>query len=106
MPYTKCIFETLFILMRKALTILLLVVLPMALAAQTKSITIDWSGPAPIPSNFIGRESTPSETASNDILRLELDYGTPTYTTQWEDSNFADRSSLRVSNVVYGPVSR
>ncbi len=91
--------------MRKALTILILVVLPMALAAQTKSITIDWSGPAPIPSNFIGRESTPSETASNDILRLELDYGTPTYTTQWEDSNFADRSSLRVSNVVYGPVS-
>lgn len=106
MPHTKCIFEALNILMRKVLSILIIMVLPLAAMAQTKTITIHWEDSGLNQANIYQQNSTDdSEDSARDLLKLELEHGAPLYTTQWEDSNFADKNSLRVTNVRYGSLS-
>lgn len=92
--------------MRKVLFILIFLALPPVIVAQTKTITINWESSFSEQSKPYQQESTAkSSESSSDILKLELGPDAPIYTTQWEDSNFADKSSLKVSNVVYGALS-
>lgn len=92
--------------MRKVLSILIFLVLPMVIGAQTKTITIYWADSGKSQSNIYQEKSDIDwDETPGDVLRLELDDGVPKYTTQWEDSNFADKNSVQVSNVRYGSLS-
>lgn len=92
--------------MRKVLSILIFLVLPLAMKAQTKTITIYWEDSGQKQSsNYQQKSRGYSEEISGDLLRLDLSHGAPIYTTQWEDSNFADKNSARVFNVKYGSLS-
>src|SRR5690606_23561724 len=106
MLHTKRIFGTLNVLMRKTLSILIFLVLPMVIAAQTRTVNINWEGSTSDQTKpYLPQASSNLKESSSDVLKLELGPGAPIYTTQWEDSNFADKSSLKVSNVGYGHLS-
>ncbi|QAA81744.1 type IX secretion system sortase PorU [Aequorivita sp. H23M31] len=92
--------------MRKILIHLLFLVLPIVVGAQSKTITINWGDSSARESNnYQPNSGANSGAVEEDVLELDLDYGAPNYTTQWVDSNFADKNSVRVSNVKYGPLS-
>jgi len=92
--------------MRKTLSILILLALPFLGASQTKTITIYWEGSSPKHSDMYQNNSAQkANEPSWDLLNLDLGPGVPSYTTQWEDSNFADKNSVRVFNVKYGSPS-
>lgn len=89
--------------MRKALSILILLVLPIIMVAQTKTININWEGSGLQQSDIYQNNSAKkAKKPAWDILKLELGPGVPSFSTQWKDSKFADRNSVRVSNVKYG----
>lgn len=93
--------------MRNALSILLFLVLPVMMVAQSKSIHIDWEGKHTHekPDVFQQRSVAATPARPGDVLRLDLGPNAPLFTAQWEDSNFADRNSVRLSNVRYGPLT-
>lgn len=105
MPYTKCIFEALNKLMGKALSLLFFLVVPLVLVAQNRTFTINWEGASGEFAPDSKKSITSQDDASSDILNLELWPGTPKYTAVWEDSNFVDKNSARVTNVQYGFLS-
>lgn len=106
LPYTKCKFEALMVLMRKAILLFVLFAMPLLGKAQSKSINIYWGGTNTAAETFGGNKAAIS---SNDLalerLKLQMDKSTVQYTTQWKDNAFADRNSLTVTNVRFGPVS-
>lgn len=92
--------------MRKALSIFILLVLPITIGAQTKTINIRWEGTTQSQTGlYQSKSSNNLEESSWDVLKLEFGPGAPKYTTQWEDSNFAEKNSARISNVKYGLLS-
>ena len=94
------------LLMRKSVFILILFVLPIALSAQTKTINLFWGDSSQTPTNRVsGAIATSSVNTEDGNLNLHLGPGEPVYITQWEDSNYADPSSVTISNVKYGPIS-
>lgn len=106
LPYTKCKFEALMVLMRKAILLFVLFAMPFLGKAQSKSINIYWGGTNTASESFSGNKAAIS---SNDLalerLKLQMDKSTVQYTTQWKDNAFADPNSLTVTNVRFGPVS-
>ena len=104
--YTKCIFEALFVLMRKAILLFVLFAMPFLGKAQSKNINIYWGDTSTVTKAFVGKTSTAS---SNDLalerLKLQMDKSNVQYTTQWKDAAFADRNSVTVTNVRFGPIS-
>ena len=106
LPYTKCIFAALFVLMRKAILLFIFMAIPFLGKAQSKSVIIDWGDNSAASSNFNG--SKPSVSAKEkalEALKIQMDKETVSYTTQWDDAAFADPNSVRVTNVRYGSVS-
>ncbi len=106
MLYTKCIFVALFVLMRKAILLFILIVMPFLGKAQSKSVTIYWGKTNATANNVEGSKSSMSlkETAK-ESLKLQMDKEVVVYRTQWQDEGFADKNSITVSNVRYGSVS-
>lgn len=106
LPYTKCIFEALMVLMRKVILLFVLFAMPFMGKAQSKSVNIYWGGASTANETFGDKTAAMS---SNDLalerLKLQMDKSTVQYTTQWKDAAFADQNSLTVSNVRFGPVS-
>ena len=87
--------------MRNVLFILLFFVLPAVTVAQSKSIKINWDGQSQARSTAFQQRSSVDQGGNKDVLKLELGPLAPIYTTQWEDSNFADKNTVRLSNVGY-----
>lgn len=92
--------------MKKLLSIFVFLALPLAIGAQTKNIQIYWekSGQTSFRPGQQQAKDTDKEDNS-EVLKLDLRHQAPKYVTQWEDSNFADPTSLKVTNVRYGPIS-
>lgn len=104
--YTKCIFATLMVLMRKAILLFILISIPFLGKAQSKSITIDWGDSSPSNSNFGEKKSSgTSKQKAIEALKLQMNSDVVSYSTQWGDTGFSDRNSVTVSNVQYGAVS-
>lgn len=92
--------------MRKAVLLFILMVIPMLAGAQSKSIVINWGDKSATSNNFKGNKSNvSSKQKALDALKIQLDKFGANYTTQWDDSGFADPNSVRVTNVRYGTVS-
>ena len=92
--------------MKKAFYLLLFLVVPFAMAAQTKTISIHWEDQSPSQSSVYKPSSSGDVQGSSwDILKLDFGPGAPSYITQWEDSNFAETNSAKVFNVKYGSVT-
>ena len=94
------------VLMRKAILLFILITAPFLGSAQSKSITIYW-GESSGASKSIGpaKQAASAKEMAIEKLKLQLDREVAAYRTQWEDVAFADRNSVRVSNVSYGSVS-
>jgi len=93
--------------MEKKLFLYIFLTLPLLLGAQNKTIQINWKSPRLQQSTVYqpkSRESAAEEFM--DVLQLHLGPGEPKFTTQWEDSNFADRNSAKVYNVAFGALSQ
>ena len=92
--------------MKKLLTILVFLALPLTIGAQTKNIQIHWGNSG---QTTFGQGQTQGKGQggidTSESLKLDLRAETPQYVTQWEDSNFVDPSSLKVVNVRYGSLS-
>ena len=106
MAYTKCIFEALLVLMRKAILLFILFVMPFIGKAQSKSVTIDWGDSSPTASSVgVNKSSVSAKEKAIASLKLQLNKERVIYQTKWEDANIADKNSLRITNVRYGSVS-
>ncbi|MEM0518116.1 type IX secretion system sortase PorU [Aequorivita flava] len=106
MRYTKCIFEALLVLMRKAILFFVFIALPFLGKAQSKSITIDWGNSRPAASKIEGTESSSTtKQKAKAALKLQLNKEAISYQTKWEDAGFADKTSVTLTNVRYGSVS-
>src|SRR5690606_12046647 len=94
------------VLMRKAILLFILFVIPFLGKAQSKSVTIYW-GDGNATTNTIGgaKASITGKQKAIESLKLQMDKEVVLYRTQWEDDNFADKNSIIVSNVSYGSVS-
>ncbi|MCB0466249.1 MAG: type IX secretion system sortase PorU, partial [Aequorivita sp.] len=92
--------------MRKAILLFVLFAMPFLGKAQSKNINIYWGDTSTVTKAFVGKTSTAS---SNDLalerLKLQMDKSNVQYTTQWKDAAFADRNSVTVTNVRFGPIS-
>lgn len=92
--------------MKKLLSILVFLALPLTIGAQTKNIQIHWGNSG---QTTFGQGQTQAKGQggidTSESLKLDLRAETPQYVTQWEDSNFVDPSSLKVVNVRYGSLS-
>ncbi len=105
-PYTKCIFVTLMVLMRKAILFFILIAMPFLGKAQSKSITIYWGDSSSSSKDITAKKSTESaKQKAIESLKLQMNTEVVSYTTQWEDTGFSDKNSVTVSNVQYAPVS-
>jgi len=92
--------------MRKAILLFILFTLPFLGKAQSKNITIYWGDANPSAAAFGKSEpSVPNTEMAREALKLQLDQENVSYSTQWEDTGFADKNSLSVTNVRYGSVS-
>src|SRR5690554_3550062 len=92
--------------MKKYLSILVLFAFVYAADAQTKGIQISWETLNQTSTKSAQTQSKKTgQEAVSEILKLDIGHETPKYTTQWEDSNFVDPSSLKVTNVRYEPLS-
>lgn len=79
--------------------------MPFLIKAQIKNVTIDW-GKEKTADNIAGKKTSASfrEKVIND-LQLQLTPTDISYSTQWEDTGYAEPASLAVSNVAYGVLS-
>ncbi len=106
MRHTKCIFEALLLLMKKAILLIILLATPLFGTAQIKNITIDW-GVSNLTANTIGANKSPASAKQRALasLKLQMNKEVVAYQTKWEDANFADKNSVKLLNVRYGSVS-
>ncbi|MDC7999641.1 type IX secretion system sortase PorU [Aequorivita todarodis] len=92
--------------MRKAILLSVLFVMPFLGWAQSKSVNIYWGGSDTATETFGGaKPAISSNEMALERLKLQLDKNAVLYTTQWKDAAFADRNSLTVTNVRFGPVT-
>ncbi|MFT6049512.1 MAG: hypothetical protein ACI9KI_001248, partial [Patiriisocius sp.] len=106
MCHTKCIFVTLLSKMKKFI-IYSLLFLPLSLLAQQKSFTLNW--------NFfaeISQKKTPTKKANLsradlaiENLKISVIDGEVGYSTQWDETQNIDPSSIKISNIRYGTLS-
>jgi len=92
--------------MRKTILFLSLFLLPLLIKAQTKSISIDWGNKTSKSTDVqVKKASISLKDKALASLRLQLSESTLVYNEQWEDTSFADPSSLQVTNIQYGTLS-
>lgn len=87
--------------MKKQLYLLIILLCPIILGAQTKKISINWDLAKQTKSRATSFNQA-QEDVENDILRLNLGPLAPSYTIHWEEEQRVDPASVRVVNVVYG----
>lgn len=94
------------ILMKKLSLFLLLLCFPLLAIAQSQNITINWES-VPELSTSAGFKSTAEVTKEENLesLKLYISKEAISYGTQWEDQGYADKNSVRVTNVTYAPLS-
>ena len=95
-------------MMKKTILLSFLLLVPFLMVAQTKTITIDWSSFSET-NQTSGKKiqkntKVTAEEAAKD-LNLQIDQDRLNYATQWKDNVFADKNSLKVSNIRYGTVT-
>ncbi|CAM3309950.1 type IX secretion system sortase PorU [Aequorivita lipolytica] len=92
--------------MRKTILLFILIAMPFLGRAQSKSVTIFWED-ASSPSNSFGDKtsSVSIKESAREAMKLQMDKENLLYSTQWEDTGFADPISLAVTNIRYGSVS-
>ncbi|MBT0607489.1 type IX secretion system sortase PorU [Aequorivita echinoideorum] len=92
--------------MRKVILVLIILVLPLLAISQSRNVTIDWGDSSQNSFGGVSEKSAKSirEKALN-TLSLQISNETLIYQTQWEDSGFADRNSITVSNITYGALT-
>ncbi len=93
-------------MMKKTILLISFALLPFLLLAQTKNITIQWSGASKKASAVSGIKTTSAQ--REQVFadpHLAIDENNLSYSSQWEDTGFADESSLEISNVSYGSLS-
>ncbi len=94
------------VLMRKAILLFILFVMPFIGKAQSKSITIYWGDNTESANNFGGnKKAVTTKQNAIESLKLQLNTEFVSYTSQWEDSGYSDKNSVVVSNIKYGAVS-
>ncbi len=106
MPYTKCIFETLFVMMRKIFLLLIITFAPALVYAQSRDITIHWDAnnfSAVSKATGVNDQTKTDQRLSEVNLVLEEDQLAFYY--QWEDNRFVDQRSVQVTNISYGTLS-
>src|SRR5690554_3682512 len=93
--------------MKKHVFLLIVLILPLVVGAQSRDIQISWkyAVPSATPIEQSRGLQQGEEDATSDILRLELGPLAPVYTTQWEDSRLVDPNSIQVTNVRYGSLT-
>ena len=95
--HTKCIFEALFVMMKK-IVLLILFFLPITILAQKTDVTINWSSLTKSSSNV-------SKDKKSNRSNLLIDDFTLSYKELWKDDGFAIDNSLKIFNVTYSSVS-
>ena len=108
MLHTKCIFEALFVMMRKLLLLIVGFILAGNSFAQTKRCYHSWVVEDAPKSTLVG--STNSENSSRQErvlsnLNLQLEPNVLLYQHQWEDTGFANENSLQITNIVYADLT-
>ncbi len=101
-------------MMKKLLLRSILLVLPFIAVAQQKDVVVPWNTTnrtSVDPANKkIGvakttNGKTANKTSENSSVGLQLTEGTLLYQKLWQDTGFADASSLQISNVKYGSLT-
>lgn len=92
--------------MKKTIYFLSLLLLPFVISAQNRTISIDWGDTeSKVSGSTTDVDFAERKKKAFAALNLQLTEKTVRYTEQWEDTGFADPSSLQVSNIVYASLS-
>ncbi len=94
-------------MMKNFILFISLILLPIALSAQDKTIEIDWGETNQFNKQVSKNDKTPTKTIKKSttplidlIIEQEL-----RFFKQWQDNNYADEESLVVSDLVYGDLT-
>ena len=94
------------ILMKRVILFCLLIIVSYSLKAQNKNIRISWESATEMSNNKVSKKSDLSlKESALESLKLHINQNEVNYRTSWTDAGFADRNSLRISNVSYAPIS-
>ncbi len=92
--------------MKKTILFFCLILLPLGVKSQTKTITIDWGTDI---SEKIGETAEKSQASLQEkaisALNLQINDNRLIYIEQWEDNGFVDPTSLVISAIQYGSLS-
>jgi peptidase C25-like protein len=105
MLHTKCIFEALFVIMRKLLFLLVGFMLSSLTYSQNRDITIYWDIDDVAKSRELISNKTNTYNRLERVLshlNLQLKPDVLIYRHQWEDKGFANENSLEIVNIKYG----
>ncbi|WP_271393877.1 type IX secretion system sortase PorU [Aequorivita sinensis] len=92
--------------MKKQLFLLLLFCIPSIGIAQSRNISISWNNkPEFVETSGNNFSDNATKQEKLEELKLQINEETISYGTQWEDQGFADKNSVRVTNVTYTPLS-
>lgn len=73
---------------------------------QSKSISINWDASKAVNNKVNSTQQNFSvKQQAIEALKLQLNKEVVRYQTKWEDNNYVDKSSVRLTNVQYGTVS-
>ena len=106
MAYTKCIFEALFVMMRKILFFLLLIAGIGFSHGQSRTIDIRWEQPIKKTATDQGPKSQSLQKRALEQLSLKLEADELSYTSVWKDRGYARPNSLQVTEVRYAPLTK
>ena len=91
--------------MKKAILFLTLLIVPFLGISQTKSINLNWENPNTSSRNSDRQKVKNSETVNSAKSASKIDFQSMTFSEQWLDNGFADRSSATISNIKLGTLT-
>jgi hypothetical protein len=105
--HTKCIFDALINIMKITLFYVGLLFFSFTVYSQSKKITIDWEGTPSGQSVDFSVEKNFQEKQAELLASMNLAFNEDEaiYREQWQDNGFANKNSLRISNIRYGTPS-
>ena len=96
----------LFILMKKIILFIAVMLLSIGIQAQTKNIKIDWGVESSFSKNTAVKEGVSfSKEKARASLSLELNESVLSYSEQWKEARVVNPKSLKISNIQYGTLS-
>ncbi|OAB80595.1 peptidase C25 [Cochleicola gelatinilyticus] len=91
--------------MKRILFLIVFLVFPFIVEAQVKTVTINWQQEVPSKSSVASKTNSQSSKNAKTSIFGVYEGGSTTYVEQWEDTGYADKNSLQISNVRYGNLS-